>query len=101
MAKREAANATWDTSGEAAHLFLRGATVATATRIAVVVGLWLSVMNQGDALVHGHAPWLKVALNFVTPFVVSSLGYLAARRRRNIERLVELLGDRTGGPGAR
>jgi hypothetical protein len=28
------------------------------------------------------------------PFVVSSLGYLAARRRRNVERLVGLLDER-------
>jgi hypothetical protein len=30
-------------------------------------------------------------LNYATPFVVSSLGFLAARRRRNVERLAALL----------
>ena len=93
MGKHVRAEATWESYREALHLFVRGATVPTGTRIAVVVGTWLSLMNQGRAIVHGHPPWLKIALNFLTPFVVSSLGYLAARRRRNIERLVALLGD--------
>jgi hypothetical protein len=56
-----------------------------------VVGTWLSLLNQGHAIVDGRPPWAKVALNYVTPFVVASLGYLAARRRRNVERLVALL----------
>ena len=50
-------------------------------------------MNQGQLIVRGHAPWLKLALNFLAPFLVASLGYLAARRRRNVERLVKLLDD--------
>ena len=81
MVKR--AEPTWDTYGQAVRLFLRGATVATATRIALVVGTWLSLMNRGHAIASGHSPWLKIILNYATPFVVSSLGYLAARRRRN------------------
>jgi hypothetical protein len=80
-------------------MFLRGATVATASRIALVVGTWLSLLNQGHAIFDGHPPWAKVALNYATPFVVASLGYLAARRRRNVERLVALLdGDDQTGP---
>ena len=93
MVKRARAEATWESYGDAFRLFLRGATLATAVRIAAVVGTWLSLMNQGRAIVDGHAPWVKVALNYLTPFVVASLGYLAARRRRNVERLAALLGD--------
>lgn len=37
---------------------------------------------------------------FATPFVVSSLGFLAARRRRNIERLAALLGEPPAAEGA-
>jgi hypothetical protein len=48
-------------------------------------------LNQGHAIFDGRPPWAKVALNYLTPFVVASLGYLAARRRRNVERLVALL----------
>jgi hypothetical protein len=91
MVKRARTEATWVTYADALRLFLRGATFATSTRIALVVGTWLSLMNQGRAIVDGDAPWLKVALNYLTPFVVSSLGYLAARRRRNVERLTALL----------
>jgi hypothetical protein len=75
-------------------MFARGATVRSASRIAVVVGIWLSLLNQGGAIVDGRPPWIKIALNFVTPFVVASLGFLAARRRRNVERLSRLLDHR-------
>jgi hypothetical protein len=100
MVERTRTEATWVTYGQALRLFLRGATVTTATRIALVVGTWLSLMNQGRAIADGHTPWVKIVLNYATPFVVSSLGFLAARRRRNIERLVALLGDPPEGAGA-
>jgi hypothetical protein len=83
----------WDTYRQAATMFFRGVTVPSASRIALIVGTWLSFMNQGDAIVDGRPPWLKIALNYATPFVVASLGFLAARRRRNIERLARLLGE--------
>lgn len=63
----------------------------TAARIALVVGTWLSLLNQGEAVLDGHPPWVKLVLNYVTPFVVASLGFLAARRRRNVERVAALL----------
>ena len=87
MANSFGVEALWDTKWEAARLFTHGATVRSASRIAVVVGTWLCALNQGRAIVDGNVPWLKVALNYLTPFVVASLGYLAAHRRRNFERL--------------
>lgn len=78
-------------------MFLRGATVPTATRIALVVGTWLSLMNQGAAVLDGRVPWVKLALNYLTPFVVASHGFLAARRRANVERLAALLAMETSG----
>jgi hypothetical protein len=72
-------------------MFLHGATLPSAAPVAVVVGTWLSLMNQGHAILHGHAPWVKLVINYVTPFAVGSLGFLAARRRSRIERLVALL----------
>lgn len=63
----------------------------TATRIALVVGTWLSFLNQGQAVLDGDPPWVKLAFNYLTPFVVASLGFLAARRRRNVERVAALL----------
>jgi hypothetical protein len=80
-------------------MFLSGATVPSAARIALVVGTWLTLMNHGDAMLGGSIPWLKIVLDYATPFVVASLGFLAARRRANVERLSALLrDDRDRGP---
>ena len=88
---------TWTTYRQAARMFLRGTTVATATRIALVVGTWLSLLNQGHLVASGHPPWVKLGLNYLTPFIVASLGFLAARRRNNVERLAALLHDEDPG----
>jgi hypothetical protein len=82
---------TWVSYGDAARMFVRGITIPAASRIALVVGTWLSALNQGHFIADGHPPWVKIALNYATPFVVASLGFLAARRRANVERLVALL----------
>ena len=53
-------------------------------RIALVVGTVLALINQGDALIGGElSPILpvKLALDYLVPFVVSSAGYVAARRQ--------------------
>ena len=93
MAKPQRIASTWESYREAAWLFVHGATVRSALPIAAVVGTWLSLVNQGAAIVDGRPPWFKLALNYATPFVVASLGYLAARRRRNVEKLSRLLDD--------
>jgi hypothetical protein len=51
--------------------------------IALVVGCILSIINQGDVIVHGDATGgtlIKVCLNFVVPFLVSNLGVLTGAR---------------------
>jgi pyrroloquinoline quinone (PQQ) biosynthesis protein C len=51
-------------------------------RIALVVGLLLTAINQLDVLTSGHATlgtYVKCAANFVVPFVVSNLGLLSGR----------------------
>lgn len=51
-------------------------------RIAIVVGLLLTVINQLDVILRGDATaatWVKCGLNFVVPFVVSNLGLLSGR----------------------
>ena len=48
--------------------------------IALAVGTWLTVVNQGDTLLStGLAPALagKIVLNYLTPLVVSNLGLLS------------------------
>ena len=52
-------------------------------RIAFVVGLVLTAINQLDVILGGDATsatWIKVGLNFCVPFVVSNLGLLAGKR---------------------
>ena len=51
-------------------------------RIALVVGVVLTAINQLDVLLAGDATattFVKCALNFVVPFVVSNLGLLSGR----------------------
>lgn len=59
-------------------------TLRRTARIAAVVGVVLTGINEGDSLVHGDvsaAIGVKMALNFVVPFVVSNLGVLTGMRR--------------------
>jgi hypothetical protein len=54
-------------------------------RIALVVGVVLTAINQLDVIASGDATtttWIKCALNFVVPFVVSNLGLLSGRAAR-------------------
>jgi hypothetical protein len=90
--RRREVPTVWVSYRDALRMFVRGATLRSAVLIAAFVGTWLSFLNEGHAILDGNPPWHKIALNYLTPFVVSSLGFLAARRRRNIERLVALLG---------
>jgi hypothetical protein len=51
-------------------------------RIALVVGVILTAINQLDVILSGTATaftWVKCALNFVVPFVVSNVGLLSGR----------------------
>ena len=51
-------------------------------RIALVVGVVLTAINQADVMASGEATtatWLKCALNVVVPFIVSNLGLLGGR----------------------
>jgi hypothetical protein len=52
--------------------------------IAIVVGVVLTAINQLDVIVRGEATavtYLKCAMNFVVPFVVSNLGLVSGRPR--------------------
>ena len=52
-------------------------------RIALVVGIVLTLINQADVILGGNATaatWVKTGLNFCVPFVVSNLGLLAGKR---------------------
>ena len=75
----------WSSPLEAVVLILRGYTARTGVSVSLVVGTLLSAVNQGSTLLAGHAgtaTWLRIGTNYVVPFVVSSIGYLAPARRR-------------------
>lgn len=75
---------SWSRPAEAVGLLLRGRTSRQALPIALVVGTILSAVNQADVIVTGAATtatWLKVAVNYLVPYLVASIGYLSGRRR--------------------
>lgn len=75
----------WTTRAEACRLVLRGFTFPTCARVALVVGTILTVVNQGSVIAVGDATvatWLRVGVNYLVPFIVSSIGYLAPFRCR-------------------
>jgi hypothetical protein len=68
---------------EALRICLRREHLGRTVRIALVVGVILTLINQADVIIRGDATgvtWIKSGLNFVVPFVVSNLGLLAGKR---------------------
>jgi hypothetical protein len=62
---------------------LEGEHLRRTIRIALVVGIVLTSINQLDVMLGGGATavtWLKCGMNFVVPFIVSNLGLLSGRR---------------------
>jgi len=50
--------------------------------VALVVGTWLTLINQADVIVaqgFNGAVLVKIAVNYLTPFVVSNIGLLARK----------------------
>ncbi|MGH8618995.1 MAG: hypothetical protein ACREUW_14990 [Burkholderiales bacterium] len=67
--------AAWRVVCEPQHLRATGL-------IALVVGSWLTLVNQADVILAqglGGLVALKIALNYLTPFVVSNLGLLSRK----------------------
>ena len=51
--------------------------------VALVVGTWLTAFNHGDELLRGGLDMrlaAKIALDYLTPFIVSNVGLLARQR---------------------
>ncbi len=83
VTRAPSASVTWVRPTEAIVLCLCGVTVRTAAPVALVVGTVLSVVNQGHLVFAGTTDavtWMRVAVNFVVPFIVASIGFLSARR---------------------
>lgn len=74
---------TWRNAREAVRLASRPTTLRKTLVIAAIVGTLLSVVNQGDVIVRGDADsimWMRIAVNYMVPFVVSTAGFLSACR---------------------
>lgn len=88
MTRKPSPNVEWTRPTEALGLFLRGHTTRTALPTALIVGSVLSAINQGAILAADRATsatWIRIAANYLIPFVVASIGYLSARRVRTPE----------------
>ncbi|MEO8264573.1 MAG: nitrate/nitrite transporter NrtS [Ilumatobacteraceae bacterium] len=76
---------SWSTPLDACVLIAKGATFRTASKIALVVGTLLALVNQGSLIASGDASlatWVRTVANYVIPYTVASVGYLTAFRRR-------------------
>lgn len=65
----------------------RRSTVRRTTRIALVVGTILSLVNQGGVIFGGKATtttWIRVGMNYLVPFCVSSFGFLTATKKVHV-----------------
>lgn len=75
----------WSSPIDGCRVILSGVTVPTCTRVALFVGTILSIVNQGAVIIGGDATvatWIRVGFNYLVPFLVSSVGYIAPFRLR-------------------
>ncbi|TDO29872.1 methyltransferase family protein [Kribbella sp. VKM Ac-2527] len=76
---------SWARPRDAVLLVVRGRTARKALPVAAVVGTVLSLVNQGSVIAGGattSGTWVRVAVNYLVPFLVASIGYLSGRRVR-------------------
>ena len=75
---------TWSTWREAATVVLAAKNVKRTVCIALIVGSVFVALNQLGSIVAGRAGalvWLKAALTYLTPLIVSNVGVLSTTRR--------------------
>jgi hypothetical protein len=80
-----AAIPTWATWREAGRVILYRGHLRATIRIALIVGTVLFAINQLDVVVTGRAStttYVKSAVTYIVPFVVSNLGVLTATRQQ-------------------
>ena len=54
--------------------------------MALVVGTILTLVNQGAIMMDGDSTvgtWVRVGVNYLVPYLVSSVGYIAPFRMRS------------------
>lgn len=75
---------TWSTWRDAVSVMADPHHLKRTMTIALIVGSTFFAMNQFSIVVAGHANatiWVKVALTYLTPLLVSNFGVLSATRR--------------------
>jgi hypothetical protein len=75
---------TWGTLGEAFSVIVYRPHLRRTVTIALVVGTVLFAINQLDVVLRGEATtfvWIKSAITYLVPFIVSNAGVLVATRR--------------------
>ena len=75
----------WSSPSEACVLIAHGYTLRTGVVVASVVGTILSGVNEGTVIASDHlgvSTWARIVTNYLVPFIVASVGYLAPFRRR-------------------
>jgi hypothetical protein len=76
--------ATWSTWREAVSVVVAPKNLRRTVSIALIIGSVFFAMNQLGTIVAGQATalvWLKAAMTYLTPLVVSNFGVLSATRR--------------------
>jgi len=64
--------------------------VASATRVSLLVGTLLNLVNQGPALLaHTGISWPRIALNYLVPFCVATYSAAANQWRMRATRDVD------------
>ena len=75
---------TWSTRRELLAVVSAPQNLKRTVSVALIVGTLFFTMNQLGIILDGHATalvWLKAALTYLTPLVVSNVGVLSATRR--------------------
>ena len=80
---KSAGSPVWVTPREALRVACLPDTLRRTLVIAAIEGTLLSIVNQGDVIIRGEADaltWIRVVVNYLVPFCVSTAGFLGACR---------------------
>src|SRR6476620_3432333 len=81
---------TWSTLRELVSVVFEPRQLKRTVSVMVVVGTAFFAMNQLGVILAGRATalvWVKAALTYLTPFLVSNFGLLSATRRTPTDRV--------------
>jgi hypothetical protein len=91
---------TWSASHEITAVVLSGQNLRRTGSVALIVGTTFFAMNQLGVILAGRATavvWLKAALTYLTPLIVSNYGVVCAPRRIDNQNIIAA-GNQTDSP---